>query len=428
MALLSSPQSVVQKGYTLLGWYPGFTAGLTGTTGSMNTFLTNLGALRGTTYEMVNVGLPNSMSQPSTTLMNGLKNFPGVIMFTAPLCPFNGTAGSVDALLAGSYDSLIVQTFTTLISNGYFGPNIVIRLGWELQGNSFPWSINAGTGVTISKYIAGFRYYVNKARSVTATYQGVSQSFQGLWDCNGGTHSGGRLTPSQWWPGNDVADIVGVDMYNAISNPYTVDSNGNYQFGYGKNEWVTKSWPIEIKPALDEITQFAIAQNKLAGMGEFGMTIKPSSPYCSNGDQSYFKTMYNYITDPTTQGVWAYMCFYSQNQPYSPNGAQLDEEHQLYYSGGINSSPAQAIWQGPGTTSASTYFSSMRNTNDTGSSFTRTTSPHLNGVAISEYEQYFVAGNMQVDQAGSGGTGGTVTPTVILRAKTQPRIISQIVG
>jgi beta-mannanase len=101
---------------------------------------------------------------------------------------------------SGKYD-FVFQQLATAMKNSY--PNAIIRFGWEFNGHWFPWSVN-GRGGSAADYIAAFRH-------VALLFKNTSPGFKIAWITALGRES---INPDQAYPGDDIVDIVGADVYD----------------------------------------------------------------------------------------------------------------------------------------------------------------------------------------------------------------------
>jgi Glycosyl hydrolase family 26 len=85
-------------------------------------------------------------------------------------------------------------------------PGAIIRIGWEFNGNWYPWGI--GVGGSAQDYIDAFRH-------VVALFRSVSPKFTYDWCTNWSLSSS---PPDQAYPGDDVVDIIGMDTYDQTGN------------------------------------------------------------------------------------------------------------------------------------------------------------------------------------------------------------------
>lgn len=107
--------------------------------------------------------------------------------------------GSLSAAAAGEYDGEFSKLGAMIVANGH--TDAMIRLGWEFNGDWYPW---AAEGDPVS-FKAAFRHVVGVLRSVPG------QHFQIVWNPS---MAAGTLSPDALWPGDDVVNLVGLDVYN----------------------------------------------------------------------------------------------------------------------------------------------------------------------------------------------------------------------
>ena len=88
--------------------------------------------------------------------------------------------------------------------------NAIIRLGWEANGDWYPWRASAN----VEAWEAYFRRIVGVMRGVQPTVAGVpAQAFEFDLTYNRG-NSGTAVTFESMYPGDDVVDIIGLDAYD----------------------------------------------------------------------------------------------------------------------------------------------------------------------------------------------------------------------
>ncbi len=127
-----------------------------------------------------------------------------LIIAWEPWDPSQGMNQSTDYLKAiptGSQDAYLINFANSVKSYG--GP-VVIRFGHEMNGNWYPW------GNRPDDYKAAYRYIVNLFRA-----QGVT-NVSWMWAINSDNVPYTDIsTASQFYPGDDVVDIIGIDGYNS---------------------------------------------------------------------------------------------------------------------------------------------------------------------------------------------------------------------
>jgi hypothetical protein len=101
---------------------------------------------------------------------------------------------------AGAYNSYFRKLAKDMVAGGE--AKSIIRLGWEFNGNWFPWS---ATGQAAA-FVGYWRQIVNTMRSVSG------QKFTFEWNPTAGDTSAGNLVDD--YPGSAYVDYVGLDVYD----------------------------------------------------------------------------------------------------------------------------------------------------------------------------------------------------------------------
>jgi hypothetical protein len=170
----------------------------------------------------------------------------------------------------GAFDGYF-RTLAQEIADKGLG-NAVIRLGWEANGDWYPWK--ASTNPTAWK--AFFRRIVGVMRSVQPKVAGQPrQTFQFLLTYNRGT-SGTAITFDTIYPGADVVDMLGLDVYDnkwkdTTSSPEVRWNDALYQ-------------PLGIA----EFKAFAAARGKPMSIPEWGLAQRGWDDNGGVGDNPYF--------------------------------------------------------------------------------------------------------------------------------------------
>lgn len=114
-----------------------------------------------------------------------------------------------DSLEAGSkgvYDGHFIELARTLVAGGQ--EDAGLRLGWEFNGNWFPWSATRNP--------QAFAMYFRRIVEVMGSVPGANFVF--IWNPTVGS---GNMSAEEAWPGNDVVDVIGLDLYDASWVPPT---------------------------------------------------------------------------------------------------------------------------------------------------------------------------------------------------------------
>jgi hypothetical protein len=119
------------------------------------------------------------------------------IMFSIPMLP--KSVGTLAEGARGAYDEQFRQIARSLIKGGHGGASL--RIGWEFNGDWYPWKISSDP--------PAFRAYFRRIVAVIRSVPGAK--FKIVWNPSAGT---GRVKPDDAYPGDDVVDMVGLDVYN----------------------------------------------------------------------------------------------------------------------------------------------------------------------------------------------------------------------
>lgn len=170
------------------------------------------------------------------------------------------------------------QTLGTNIHNLGIGGSVIIRLGWEFNGNWYPWSANANGG-TPAAYAAAFHRAATQIRS-------KEPLVKFCWCAN----LGGGWDWTTAYPGDDVVDYIAVDCYDF----------------YNPNGW---SDLLNSTPGLTQVRTFAQAHGKPEAYPEWGLDMSTNG---HGDDTSFIQNMYNWFTasgsNVNYQAFWDCYC------------------------------------------------------------------------------------------------------------------------
>lgn len=194
---------------------------------------------------------------------------PGVLQIFSPPLTISGT--SLASVAAGSNDADHTYLATKIAAFQPAG-EIKIRLGWEMNGNFFPW------------YAVGNETnYINAFRRVVGLYRAVSSRFVFSF-CPNQTENdggGGFRNPETMYPGDAYVDIVAMDAYYDT----TYDSTDSQTaFNYKKDAPFGLSWQCD----------FARKHQKRIAMDEWGITTNGKETYVSLMAQWFRTQGYEY--------------------------------------------------------------------------------------------------------------------------------------
>ena len=121
------------------------------------------------------------------------------LVLGVPVIPGTGTLAQG---ATGVYDQYFTVLAQNLVRDGE--ANAILRLGWEFNGNFFPWAV--ATATDAADFAAYWRQIVTTMRAVPG------QHFQYLWNANAPSPT--PYDPSQAYPGDAYVDYVGTDVYD----------------------------------------------------------------------------------------------------------------------------------------------------------------------------------------------------------------------
>jgi hypothetical protein len=177
----------------------------------------------------------------------------------------NANAGQFDRGISGEFDSYFRNLAGELIANNL--GNSIIRLGYEANCNTIgPWQATDNPG----GYKLLFRHEVSVMRSVP----GAGFAFD--WTLCNGLQNGHALTSfDSFYPGNDVVDIIGMDLYDVKwQNPGASP----------QNRW---NYIMSRQMGFSSLAAYASAHGKPLSIPEWGL-YRPGDSFAGGGDNTYF--------------------------------------------------------------------------------------------------------------------------------------------
>jgi hypothetical protein len=212
-----------------------------------------------------------------------LADFKGRLSIAIPMLSNGGD--TFEQCAAGAYDVHFRALGTTL--KNYGRENSYIRLGWEGNGNWYPWSANGNT----AGWKACFRREVQALRS-------VAPRVQIDWNMN----KDGRTNAAHIYPGDDVVDVIGVDYYSMYP---ALNSQANWDRTYMKIG--NDDTPIGIGAWL----AFAKSHGKRLSVPEWG--VNNGGDGGGGDDDVYVQYMYNFFK--TNADHIAYEAYFNSQCP-----------------------------------------------------------------------------------------------------------------
>ena len=182
------------------------------------------------------------------------------LVLGVPIIP-GSSGGTLAQGATGAYNQYFTTLAKNLVSQGE--SNAILRLGWEFNGNWYPWSV--ASNADAQNFAAFWRQIVNTMRAVPG------QQFQFLWNPNLGGPTSWDLT--QAYPGSAYVDYIGSDVYDEYwGTPQTP-----------QNAWsniLSQSW------GLNWLTSFAASEGRPIALPEWSVIYRSDGH--GLGDDPYF--------------------------------------------------------------------------------------------------------------------------------------------
>lgn len=198
--------------------------------------------------------------------------YEGRLALGVPLLP-KDKSGTLKQVASGKWDWAFTSLAKSLVGHGR--ADAIIRLGWEPNGNWYPWSVSPAKA---GQYRAAYRH-------VQGVMKKVGPKFVFSFDLSCGTAMTGQRSRmdalNRLYPGNAAVDIVGCDVYDWHSTKVT--SEQSFQ---------TASTPSG-SVGLEDVARFARKHRKGLGVPEWGVA---STAERGQGDNPVFvEQMQNYF-------------------------------------------------------------------------------------------------------------------------------------
>lgn len=164
----------------------------------------------------------------------------------------------------GQFDSYFTKIASLLKGRGL--GDIVLRLGWEANLQSYPWIADYG----VNSYKQCYRRIVRKMRAVSPQLK---------FDWHNGKRTRFNRTAADLYPGNAFVDYIGLSYYDRdLDNRTQAKWDESSRKGTAKNPEGIETW-----------LNFAKSRGKKLAVSEWGITNRgDTSYYQGNGDNDLF--------------------------------------------------------------------------------------------------------------------------------------------
>jgi len=182
------------------------------------------------------------------------------LVLGVPIIP-GSSGGTLAQGASGAYNQYFATLAQNLVAEGE--GNAILRLGWEFNGNWYPWSVANNTDA--QNFAAFWRQIVNTMRAVPG------EQFSFLWNPNLGGSSSWNLADA--YPGSAYVDYIGSDTYDEYwGSPMTP-----------QNSWsniLNQTW------GLNWLVSFAASEGRPIAIPEWSVCIRSDGH--GLGDDPYF--------------------------------------------------------------------------------------------------------------------------------------------
>jgi hypothetical protein len=208
------------------------------------------------------------------------------LSLAVPMIPayWNGSAwtpaGTLAAGAAGSYDSHF-QALATALNNASLG-DTYIRLGWEMNGNWFPWAATNATD------------WINFWRRIANIFHATNANFKMEWNPTLGV---GSYDPETLYPGDSYVDVIGLDVY---------DQGWGTGWEQHSTRWLNSI--LNESRGLQWHKNFAATHSKPVAFPEWGLATRPDG-HGGGDNPSFIQNMYDWF-NTFTSGTLAYHSYF----------------------------------------------------------------------------------------------------------------------
>ncbi|GAB2870510.1 hypothetical protein GCM10027026_21160 [Myroides odoratimimus subsp. xuanwuensis] len=205
---------------------------------------------------------------------------PRRLVLGVAMLPEADHSASIETGATGAYDHYFRQLGENLVAAGR--GRSVLRIGWEFNLGSSPW-------FTLDS--AAFKEYW---RRIAEALHVPGSDFVLDWNPNKGL---GATDAVDYYPGDDVVDVIGVDAYDVNSRvyPYPDDCDADCREEMQETSWEDYVHGGELGLAF--WSEFARERGKPMSLPEWGLWERPDG---TGGGENlhYLRAMHDFITDP----------------------------------------------------------------------------------------------------------------------------------
>lgn len=213
------------------------------------------------------------------------------LSYGLPLLP-DGDEGTLDEVAAGTHDAVFSKIARDLVAHGR--SDSVVRVGWEANASWYRWGATASTA---GSFKAAFRHVVGVLHQ-QAPHLVIDFDIS----CGTGLRGSSDRTAAftQLYPGDDVVDIVGCDVYDVWKTRAANDA-----------QWASALAPSDA-PGLADLVSFAASRGKPFAVPEWGLWKADDH---GGGDNPYYiEKMHSFFAEHHSR--LAYEAYFDEKDDY----------------------------------------------------------------------------------------------------------------
>ena len=211
-----------------------------------------------------------------------------------------GKPVSLELGAKGAYDHLYARLAKSLVAHGL--SDTILRLGWEFNGDWYAWRAKGKA----EAFAAYWRRIVTAMRAVPGT-----EKLHFCWNPSLGDQS---MPAEAAWPGDDVVDSVGLDVYDVswIADTYPWPDGASAEGIEARRTRTWDEWIDRASHGLRFWVQFARAHKRPLSIPEWGLAEGPDR-HGGLDDVRFVERMTQFVTDPANDV--SFHCYFDSRAP-----------------------------------------------------------------------------------------------------------------
>lgn len=202
------------------------------------------------------------------------------------MLPEADSTATIEQGAAGAYDAYYRRLGEHLVAADR--GRSVLRIGWEFNLSSSRWFTHDAEA---------FKAYW---RRIAEAVRVPGSDFVLDWNPNKGL---GSIDAVDYYPGDDVVDVVGVDAYDVTADAYPYPSDCDAECRTAVQDTAWTDYVHGGRRGLEFWSDFAAEHGKPMSIPEWGLWERPDGT--GGGDNpSYLRRMHEFITDPSNSVLY----------------------------------------------------------------------------------------------------------------------------